>query len=145
LNLQIYQQLLSLIMFIVTGIIIGVLFDIFRIIRKSFKTNDIITCIEDALFWILSGFLLLFVIFKFNNGEIRLYSFVGLFIGFFIYLLIASKYVISISVNILNYFKNILYFPIVKTLNFTRKFIFVPICKLIVNIRRNDKINKKTN
>ena len=33
--------------FTINGILIGLLFDIFRILRKSFKTPDIITYIED--------------------------------------------------------------------------------------------------
>ena len=41
--------------FIINGIIIGILFDFFRILRKTFKTSDLITYIEDSLFWILTG------------------------------------------------------------------------------------------
>ena len=40
--------------FIVNGILIGLLFDFFRIARKVFRTNDIITYIQDILFWILT-------------------------------------------------------------------------------------------
>ena len=56
--------------FIINGIIIGVLFDFFRILRKTFKTSDLITYIEDSLFWILTGIIILYSIFVFNNGEI---------------------------------------------------------------------------
>lgn len=42
--------------FTINGIVIGLLFDFFRILRKSFNTNDIITYIEDILFWILARF-----------------------------------------------------------------------------------------
>ena len=41
--------------FIINGIIIGILFDFFRILRKTFKTSDLITYIEDSMFWILTG------------------------------------------------------------------------------------------
>ena len=57
--------------FIINGIIIGILFDFFRILRKTFKTSDLITYIEDSLFWILTGIIILYSIFVFNNGEIR--------------------------------------------------------------------------
>lgn len=40
--------------FTINGILIGLLFDFFRILRRSFKTKDIITYIEDILFWILT-------------------------------------------------------------------------------------------
>ena len=41
------------------GVIIGILFDFFRILRKSFKTPDFVTYIEDVIFWILTGLLTL--------------------------------------------------------------------------------------
>ena len=55
--------------FSLTGILLGLLFDIFRILRKSFKTSDWVTYIEDSLFLILAGLLLFYTIYKFNNGE----------------------------------------------------------------------------
>ena len=75
------EQLLCLIAFTVTGIVIGVLFDVFRILRRSFKTADWLTTLQDILFWILAGFITLFSIFKFNNGEIRSYIFIGIALG----------------------------------------------------------------
>ena len=45
--------------FTINGILIGLLFDIFRILRKSFKTPDIITYIEDFFFWLITGLILL--------------------------------------------------------------------------------------
>ena len=61
--------------FIINGIIIGILFDFFRILRKTFKTSDLITYIEDSLFWILTGIIILYSIFVFNSGEIRFFIF----------------------------------------------------------------------
>ena len=56
---SIYNQIYSLLIFTITGIIIGLIFDVFRIARKSFKTSDFITCIEDFVFWIITGAILL--------------------------------------------------------------------------------------
>lgn len=64
--------------FSLTGILLGLLFDIFRILRKSFKTSDWVTYIEDSLFLILAGLLLFYTIYKFNNGEIRSYVMLGI-------------------------------------------------------------------
>ena len=56
---MILNQAYIFLIFVINGFLIGILFDIFRILRKSFKTKDIITYIEDILFWILTGLLLL--------------------------------------------------------------------------------------
>ena len=47
-----FSQEQIFIFFFIIGIIIGILFDIFRVIRKSFKTPDTLTFIEDLLFLI---------------------------------------------------------------------------------------------
>ncbi len=69
------NQAYSFIIFIINGILIGILFDIFRILRKSFKTSDFITCIEDVIFWILTGIISLYFIFCFNNRRNKIIYF----------------------------------------------------------------------
>lgn len=56
-----------LLSFFITGVLIGILFDVFRISRKAFKLPDWIIYIEDILFWIITGVLILFTIFTFAN------------------------------------------------------------------------------
>ena len=80
-NNSIASQLYLLLIFIISGIAIGIFFDIFRILRKTFKTSDFVTYIEDVIFWILTGIFFLVVLFKFNNGEIRNYVILGVIIG----------------------------------------------------------------
>lgn len=60
-------QFYSFLTFTGIGIIIVLLFDIFRIFRKSFKTSDIITYIEDIVFLLIASFILFYSIFKLNN------------------------------------------------------------------------------
>ena len=86
-------------LFFIIGVIIGILFDIFRVIRKSIKVNDKITFIQDLIFIVLSGSLTVFSIIKINGGEVRFYLFLGIFFGIIIYLLtISSICVIILSV-----------------------------------------------
>ena len=138
------NQLELFLIFIINGIIIGILFDIFRVLRKTFKTNDIVTYLEDILFWILTGIIVLYSIFTFNNGEIRLFMFLAIFIGSIIYLFLFSSYFIKINVTILNILKNII-LKIMKIIGipfkyicmFIRKIFFKPISFIIINLRKN--------
>ena len=102
------SQLYIFLIYCLCGIIIGIFFDIFRILRKSFKTPDIITYIQDIIFDFNRN-TLLFIIFKFNNGEIRSYIFIGLGLGIIIYLLIFSKIFIKVNTTIIKYLKIIIY------------------------------------
>ena len=129
--------------FIINGILIGLLFDFFRILRKSFKTNDFITYLEDILFWILAGIILLYSIFIFNNGEIRLFMFLAVLLGIIIYIMSISSYIIKLNVRIINCFKkilikifNIMSIPFTYIIKILRKIFFRPISFIIINIKK---------
>ena len=131
--------------FIINGFLIGILFDIFRILRKSFKTPDFITYIEDILFWILSALLLLYSIFKFNNGELRMYIFLGIISGFIVYSLIFSKLFIDISVYSIKFIKKLINMLIIVPVKFfirtINKIIYKPTIFICINMT---KLLKKT-
>ena len=147
------DQALLFFIFIVNGIIIGLLFDFFRILRRSFKTKDFITYIEDILFWVLTGLLLLYSIFTFNNGEIRLYMFIGAILGCIIYMLSISNFIVKINTkiiislkNILSKIINIIFIPFKFIIKFFRNilkkpisFIFINISQTIKNLFKNSK------
>lgn len=141
---MITNQAYLFLIFVVNGIVIGLLFDIFRILRRSFKTSDFITYIEDILFWILTGLTILYSIFVFNNGEIRLFMFFGIAIGITIYMLMLSSIIIKTNVAIINFFKkiiltifNIIKLPFKYILKLIKKLFLKPISFIIINIRKN--------
>ena len=80
------NQALLFLIFSINGIIIGLIFDFFRILRKSFKTSNLITYIQDILFWILTGISIIFVMYYFSDGSIRLFMLIGLILGFLLYI-----------------------------------------------------------
>ena len=126
--------------FILNGFLIGLLFDIFRILRKSFKTTDFITYLEDICFWVITGSIILYSIFKFNNGELRGYIFVGILCGVLAYMLIFSKIFIKVNLFIINFIKKIYYFAIIIPISFVSKILkrifFKPISFFIINLRK---------
>lgn len=132
---EIYSQLFCLLMFTLTGIAIGILFDIFRILRKSFKTADIITYLQDVLFWILAGLIVLFAIFRFNNGEIRSYLFVGIAIGILLYMLTMSKLIVKYCVKLIQWLTKIISYPFRIIGKFFQKLIIKPISQLVQKLK----------
>lgn len=126
--------------FVINGIIIGLLFDFFRIVRKVFNTNDMITYMEDILFWILAGITVLYSVFVFNNGELRLFMFLGILLGAFAYMLFVSSYIIKINMKIVNVVKKVIAIVMVpfkliyQTLH---KLFFKPFTFLFINIRKS--------
>lgn len=51
---MIYEQATLFLIFVFNGIVIGMIFDFFRILRKTFKQRNITVYIQDIIFWILS-------------------------------------------------------------------------------------------
>ena len=131
------NQIKIFFIFILSGFFIGLLFDFFRILRKSFKTPDLITYIEDIIFWLITCILLAYTIYKYNNGELRAYVFIGVFIGTMLYILLISKHVINISVKIIKILKifilNCFIYPIKIVLKVVKKFFLKPISFIILN------------
>lgn len=101
------EQFKILLAFFIDGILIGSLFDIFRATRRSYKTSNIITYVEDVIFWILAGILTLYIIDVFTDGKIRLYMVLMLICGYIIYMITISKFILKINTKLLNTIKYI--------------------------------------
>mgnify|MGYP004503504781 FL=1 len=148
---MIYTQIQLFCIFFLTGGIIGLLFDFFRILRKTIKTSDFITYLQDIIFWILSSIIIMYNIFTFNNGEIRLYLFLAILLGSLIYLLLVSKIIIKINLTCIKFFENILR-KIILILKIPFSILFKPIEFIIINtkhilaifINKIEKILKKS-
>ena len=105
---MINNQAVLFLIFSLNGVIIGLIFDFFRILRKSFKTSNLMTSIQDIIFWIITGISVIFFMYNFSDGTIRFYMFLSLLFGFIIYILAISQYIIKIFVYIIKTVKTIL-------------------------------------
>ena len=74
---------------IILAFLAGILYDFFRCIRVCTK----MTLIWDILMWISVLFLVVFVWFFLQNGEVRWYMILGTFFAGIIYFFSVSKYV----------------------------------------------------
>lgn len=135
------DQAYLFIVFSLTGVVIGILFDFFRILRRSFKTSNIITYVEDILFWILTGVLILYNIWYFNNGEIRIYMFLGIIMGLLIYMLTLSNIIVSLFSKILKMLIRILEIPFKTIISIFHKIITI-IIKIFNKFTKKIKIKK---
>lgn len=128
------NQLYIVISFFISGLLIGLLFDIFRITRRTFKLPNIIIYIEDILFWVLTGLIIIGTNVVCTDGQIRLYMILMLMVGSLTYFLIISKYFMKINIKIIDFIKKII------------KIILKPFYKIgtfLKNIIKFKKIYKK--
>ena len=120
---MVQNQAYLFLVFSLTGVAIGILFDFFRILRRTIKTVNIVTYIEDVLFWGLTGVLILYNIWYFNNGEIRVYMFLGIILGTLIYMSTLSNIVVKVFTRILSTIIKILELPFKTIITIFRKII----------------------
>ncbi len=126
---------------IAAGVLICIVYDLFRVIRLRAKTSAILTDVQDILFWVVATVVMFFVIFHVNNGAVRWYQFFGAVLGAVVYLLTASRFVlrgigllIDFFTKIFVFFLKILLTPLLFTYNIIHKcivVIFVPIYRLL--------------
>lgn len=135
------NQAYLFLVFSLTGVTIGVLFDFFRSLRRTIKTSNIITYIEDILFWILTGLLVLYNIWYFNSGEIRIYMLLGIILGVLIYMSTLSNILIKIFSKILRIIIKMLELPFKTIISTFRKIITI-IVTIFTKITKNFTIKK---
>lgn len=135
------NQAYLFLVFSLTGVAIGILFDFFRILRRSIKTSNIITYIEDILFWILTGFLILYNIWYFNNGEIRIYMFLGIIMGVLVYMSTLSNIFVKVFSKILSTIIKVIELPFKAIIMVFRKIITV-ILSFFAKITKKFKLKK---
>lgn len=99
------SQIGIFLIYLIAGVLICLLYDIFRALRKTVKTPDLVTYIEDTIFWILVAIFLIYLIFVLNSGEIRFFMFIAICLGGIVYYFTLSKYFMNISVHILTFVK----------------------------------------
>jgi spore cortex biosynthesis protein YabQ len=110
---------------VITGVVMGVLFDFYRILRGVFRLRWILTSLADLLYWLLST-VLVFVALLFGNwGEVRLYVFFGLFAGVFGYYKLLSRltmrmliWLIRFSVRVVRTVKLVVVYTVIRPLGF---------------------------
>ena len=125
---------------VLIGIVIGMIYDIFRMIRiavpdkiKGKPAESLIVFFEDILFWMISAVIFIVFIYYVNKGHTRLVMITDALIGFILYhftlgrlVMFCSGFIIGIVKSFLNLLDKIFVKPLIFA--FTR---------VIITLRKN--------
>ena len=129
------------------GIIIGISYDIYRVMKGKNRKDKIITSFWDVAFLVLILFVCLWGIFSSNYGDRRVYVFIGFIVGFVLYEKILGKFGVYLFATIkksivrlfittnhllllpFKFIYNILWYPVLKTIKSFLKG-FKKLCKM---------------
>ncbi|MFL0195149.1 spore cortex biosynthesis protein YabQ [Clostridium sp. WILCCON 0269] len=84
--ISIGEQIRLIIFSIMAGIITGILFDFYRLIRGFSNLSKIIIFIEDTLFWIFAAIIVFVFLLYTNYAYMGMYAYVLLAVGIYIYM-----------------------------------------------------------
>ena len=121
------EQVIYLCIVFLNGILSGFLYDILRAKRKVFNVSKTGIIIEDILFCIICGGLVLYCTFRFNSGEVRVGAFFCIALGFSLYYLILRNRVLKVLVKAIIVIK--------KSIKFLLKTVLFPV-KIIIRLFR---------
>lgn len=74
------------------GLIIGVIYDLYRVFRHYSKPRKILSIVEDLILWLIITLVFFMFLVKNTDGIIRGFVIVGFLIGCIFYLKVISKY-----------------------------------------------------
>lgn len=101
------------------GVFIGLVYDIFRILRKVFKHKNFIIHVEDFIFWIFVTCVMFYLMLNKNYGEIRGFTILGSIMGWLLYFFTLSFFVMTISTKVIEI--------IIQILKVTTKILLFPV------------------
>ena len=90
------------------GVVLGVLYDVFRILRRVLRHKTAATTIEDAIFWIISTLLMFIFLLERNFGDIRGFIFMGLALGAVLYFTMLSRFLTKFAMAVLRWLRRML-------------------------------------
>ena len=92
------------------GLVLGLVFDIFRIYRKNFKGASSLVWLQDILMWAVMLIVVYITVFITNNAQIRWYEFAGFGAGVAVYMVALSSLVVMVSSAVIGVIKKIFAF-----------------------------------
>ena len=150
------QQLTFFLYSVIIGIFLGLIYDIFVILRKIFpNTASWVIAIEDVLFCFIATLTYVIFIFTANFGIPRLFSFIAIMSGFVFYKCTFSKIIVLFVIKILKLFRivfgrifKIICKPLLYLIGFFTLFFKSFLCRITICAKKIKKLfifSKKRN
>lgn len=106
------------------GMILAAIYDLFRISRLLIRHSNLVVDLEDLIYWIITAFLVFQTLFRYNQGALRGYAFLGMVLGVILYALTISRVFLFVIKKLLPFW------------NKGKNYVKLPFCKLLEVIRK---------
>ena len=89
------------------GLEMGLVYDFFRVLRRSFCCKFIITAVTDMLYWSYVGYRTFFIMHTYSNGELRWFAILGAVTILALYMKLFSRCIVRMGTWLLLEIKSI--------------------------------------
>jgi len=113
---RVSEQLKLFLISCLFGIPIGIVYDIFRIIRITLPHNTLLVAIEDILFFIMYSIFLMAFTIAAARADFRVYYILGNLLGFTVYFFSVGNIVTGVFIKIMSFLKRFIIKPITFTI-----------------------------
>jgi spore cortex biosynthesis protein YabQ len=97
--MEVNAQLISFLTTLFIGILLGAIFDFYRVSRAVFQPRLWVTYLLDGLYWLIAIIITFVCLLMSNWAELRFYIFMGIILGAILYYKLCSRYTIFFSVG----------------------------------------------
>jgi spore cortex biosynthesis protein YabQ len=102
--MSLHVQFLTLYLMAGSGVVLGIGFDIIEVIAHEFRLRRWTSAFMDIAYWLVATLFVFQVLVYANDGQVRMFVFIGLFVGVIIYFYLLSR-IVRLAVNgILTFF-----------------------------------------
>lgn len=135
-NLSLSFQLQGFVISIVTGLLLGAYYDIFRIFRTVFQSESRAVFFQDLFYMLSAAFITFLLSLGVNYGEVRFYILAGEMIGWCLYYLTVGM----VTIRVFQFVSKILHKFLINPIRKISVRIFYFIFKMAKIIVRNTRI-----
>lgn len=121
--MTLHTQFLTMVSMIVGGIYLGMARDTFRRLSSYWNHRPLLTYFLEISFWVTQTFLLFYVLYRVNAGELRFYIFLACLLGFSMYqVIVATIYqkalerMLTAIATVYRFFKRVIYILVIAPL-----------------------------
>ncbi len=88
---------------VLCGAVCGVVFDVFRAVRRCKKSGRSVIAAQDLLFWVIELVIVYMAAFELNYAHVRAYEGIALVIGSVMYFMTLSQYTVRLVCAIIRF------------------------------------------
>lgn len=103
-----YSQEYMLVVSIMGGMLLGFIWDIYRLLRHYIKLGGFGTAIGDVVYWIISIYISIQLIFYVSYGNVRFFILIGFVFGALLYFYGISRYTLKVFIFVVDTFIKII-------------------------------------